>query len=98
MVTLSKRYGFKRCSNIDYSFVFSERVRAISIAMGLRPVIWTRLSPTVTFDTGGTYSYYFSKFAHQLKWASIDYNIAGNTTSSFQVIQNWENILATLPL
>jgi len=29
-----------------------DRVRAISIAMGLTPVIWTRISPLATFDTG----------------------------------------------
>jgi len=29
-----------------------DRVRAISQAMNLIPVMWTRLSPTVTFDTG----------------------------------------------
>jgi len=29
-----------------------DRVRAISLAMGLTPVIWTRISPTATFDTG----------------------------------------------
>lgn len=28
-----------------------DRVRAISIAMGLTPVMWTRLSPLATFDT-----------------------------------------------
>jgi peptidoglycan/xylan/chitin deacetylase (PgdA/CDA1 family) len=28
-----------------------DRVRAISLAMGLTPVIWTRLSPVATFDT-----------------------------------------------
>jgi len=56
-----------------------DRVRAISVAMGLKPVIWTRVSPTVTFDTG-------------------DWNIAGNITTSFQVIQNWENILGNLSL
>lgn len=28
-----------------------DRVRAISLAMGLTPVIWTRLNPTTTFDT-----------------------------------------------
>jgi len=28
-----------------------DRVRAICIAMGLSPVIWTRISPTATFDT-----------------------------------------------
>jgi hypothetical protein len=33
--------------------LFSDRVRAISVAMGLTPVIWTRLSPLATFDTGG---------------------------------------------
>jgi len=29
-----------------------DRVRNISVAMGLRPVMWTRISPTATFDTG----------------------------------------------
>ncbi|KAJ3576141.1 hypothetical protein NP233_g616 [Leucocoprinus birnbaumii] len=29
-----------------------DRVRAISMAMGLVPVMWTRISPTETFDTG----------------------------------------------
>ncbi|KAG6874946.1 hypothetical protein C0992_005874 [Termitomyces sp. T32_za158] len=28
-----------------------DRVRAISAAMGLTPVVWTRISPTATFDT-----------------------------------------------
>lgn len=50
------------------------RVRAISAAMGLTPVMWTRISPGVTFDTG-------------------DFYIASNTTTSYQVIQNWEYIL-----
>ena len=30
-----------------------DRVRAISLAMGLTPVMWTRISPEATFDTGG---------------------------------------------
>jgi len=29
-----------------------DRVRAISLAMGLKPIMWTRISPTATFDTG----------------------------------------------
>ncbi|KAF9653920.1 hypothetical protein BDM02DRAFT_3216331 [Thelephora ganbajun] len=29
-----------------------DRVRAISLAMGLRPIMWTRISPAATFDTG----------------------------------------------
>ena len=29
-----------------------DRVRAIALAMGLQAVIWTRISPTATFDTG----------------------------------------------
>ncbi|PPQ77951.1 hypothetical protein CVT25_015426 [Psilocybe cyanescens] len=52
-----------------------DRVRAISLAMGLTPVMWTRISPISAFDTG-------------------DFNIAGNTTSVQQVLQNWETIVA----
>jgi len=33
-----------------------DRVRAISLAMGLTPVMWTRISPEATFDTGGSSS------------------------------------------
>lgn len=50
------------------------RVRAISLAMGLTPVIWTRISPQATFDTG-------------------DFNLPGGTTTSEQVLQNWEDII-----
>jgi len=50
------------------------RVRALCVAMNLTPVMWTRISPTATFDTG-------------------DFYIASNTTTSYQVIQNWEYIL-----
>lgn len=28
-----------------------DRVRAISVAMGMTPIMWTRISPTATFDT-----------------------------------------------
>lgn len=30
-----------------------DRVRAISLAMGLTPIMWTRISPEATFDTNG---------------------------------------------
>ena len=30
-----------------------DRIRAISQAMDLTPIMWTRISPTATFDTGG---------------------------------------------
>ena len=30
-----------------------DRVRAISLAMGLTPIMWTRMSASATFDTGG---------------------------------------------
>lgn len=35
--------------------ILSDRVRAISLAMGLTPVIWSRISPLATFDTDGQY-------------------------------------------
>ena len=34
-----------------------DRVRAICKAMNLEVVIWTRISPTATFDTGGEWLY-----------------------------------------
>jgi hypothetical protein len=38
---------------IKVFLVFSDCVRNISIALGLTPVMWTRLSPTATFATDG---------------------------------------------
>ena len=32
-----------------------DRIRAIGQAMDLTPVMWTRISPTATFDTGGMF-------------------------------------------
>lgn len=58
MVTSSKMNGLNPVLISDYSF-FSDRVRAISVAMGLTPIIWTRISPTATFDTGGICFYVF---------------------------------------
>jgi peptidoglycan/xylan/chitin deacetylase (PgdA/CDA1 family) len=43
-----------------------DRVRAISLAMGLIPVMWTRVSATATFDTGG------KKFPDQSQRASLN--------------------------
>jgi peptidoglycan/xylan/chitin deacetylase (PgdA/CDA1 family) len=39
---------------VSLIFMISNRVRAIAKAMNLVPVMWTRLSPLATFDTGGT--------------------------------------------
>ena len=38
---------------ISLSEHFSDRVRAIATAMDLTPVMWTRITPTQTFDTDG---------------------------------------------
>ena len=66
MVTLSKRHGLSLVLLSDCS-VFSNRVRAISVAMGLTPVMWTRLSAQVTFDTGGIhFCYLFLIFLDRL--------------------------------
>lgn len=35
-----------------------DRIRAISRAMNLTPIMWTRISATSTFDTGGMYYFY----------------------------------------
>jgi hypothetical protein len=43
---------------VDFFLLFSDRVRNISIALGLTPVMWNRLSPTATFDTDGTSLYF----------------------------------------
>ena len=41
------RYG------VDHYPIFSDRVRAICMAMNMYPVMWTRINATATFDTDG---------------------------------------------
>lgn len=56
-----------------------DRVRAISLAMGLTPVMWTRISPTATFDTGD-YDIHGGTITSQQVLKNWDY-ILGNATT-----------------
>ncbi|KAF8202938.1 chitin deacetylase, partial [Pholiota molesta] len=57
-----------------------DRVRAISLAMGLTPVMWTRISPLATFDTGDFDVHGGTTSVQQVlsNWE----NILGNATAS----------------
>ena len=72
----------------------SDRVRAISLAMGLTPVMWTRISPLATFDTDG--GYFFLVLACAYIDGFKDFDIHGGLTTVQQVLQNWENILGNV--
>ena len=68
----------------------SDRVRAIAIAMGLQPVMWSRISATATFDTGGNNTYFpCIQYTHQ----GLDFYINAGITNVDEVLQNWENII-----
>jgi peptidoglycan/xylan/chitin deacetylase (PgdA/CDA1 family) len=75
-----------------------DRVRAIGKAMGLEPIMWTRLSTTATFDTNGTYqeNIILSGSLNMTFFPMIDYNIAGGTVSVTQVLQNWQDIMGNV--
>lgn len=60
--------------------------------MGLTPIMWTRLTPTSTFDTNGVCPIAPSYLVTHLTSAQ-DFNIAGGLTGVSQVLQNWEFIL-----
>lgn len=60
--------------------------------MGLTPVMWTRISPAVTFDTGGE-PRLRSEGKECMTENMIDFNIHGGTITVQQVLQNWENII-----
>lgn len=58
MVTLSRRNGLNLVRIPD----ISDLVRTISVATGLGPFTWTRVSSTVISDTGGKFTFYHIKF------------------------------------
>ena len=75
----------------------SDRVRNISIAMGMTPVIWTRVSATTTFDTGGQADYCLFASKSDLTFGiHTDFNVQGGTTSVYQVLSNWLTILSNV--
>jgi hypothetical protein len=58
--------------------------------MELTPVIWTRISPAATFDTGGEYSLIsISRHSRLVP----DFFIHSGNTSVQEVLYNWDNIL-----
>ncbi|KAK7058333.1 chitin deacetylase [Paramarasmius palmivorus] len=68
-----------------------DRVRAISLAMGLVPVMWTREDAGHTFDTDGKFDLY--KQAELSINHFTDFNIHSGLTSVNQVLNNWQSIL-----
>ena len=89
-MTLSKWHGLSLVQLSD-CFVLSNRVRAICVAMGLTPVMWTRIDAQRTFDTGGIHFYFISlRYTYGF---SIDFYIESGGTTAPQVIQNWQNIM-----
>lgn len=59
--------------------------------MGLTPVMWTRVGATTVFDTDG--ELYRTKIRSDSDSAPLDFYIHGGTTTVYQVLQNWKNIL-----
>ena len=61
--------------------------------MGLTPVIWSRISATATFDTGGKGLHFSTPITAYLGFTT-DFNIHGGTISVSEVLYNWENIVS----
>jgi peptidoglycan/xylan/chitin deacetylase (PgdA/CDA1 family) len=59
-----------------------DRVRAISLAMGLTPVMWSRISPLATFDTGDFYIHSGITSSQEVlyNWENIVGNATGRST------------------
>ncbi|KAF8971428.1 hypothetical protein BDZ97DRAFT_1651088 [Flammula alnicola] len=66
-----------------------DRVRAISLAMGLTPVIWTRISPLATFDTGDFNIHGGTTTVQQVlqNWEDILGNVTGRS-NGFIVLEH----------
>ena len=73
-------------------FCYSDRVRKISLALGMTPVMWTRISQTATFDTGG------ASACHSLASSvtdpfHADFDVHAGINTVQDTLQNWQNIL-----
>jgi hypothetical protein len=53
MATLSVYFQSSCGMELTIILLLSDRVRAISMAMNMYPVMWTRINATATFDTDG---------------------------------------------
>lgn len=53
MATLSVYFQSSCGAELTVILLLSDRVRNISLAMNLIPVMWTRINATATFDTDG---------------------------------------------
>jgi hypothetical protein len=78
-------------------FIISDRVRNISLAMGLTPVIWTSISGTdvnATFDTLGT-SLNSPDYSISDLLPLEDFDLLLGSTTSSEVLSTWTKIFAT---
>lgn len=53
MAILSVYFQSSCGTELTIILLLSDRVRAISMAMNMYPVMWTRINATATFDTDG---------------------------------------------
>jgi hypothetical protein len=53
MVTLVRRFGDRSVLKQSLIGILDDRVRAISLAMGMNTIMWTRTATGGVFDTNG---------------------------------------------
>jgi hypothetical protein len=71
-----------------------DRVRAISLAMGMVPVIWTSTGTGATFDTNGQLSQFYALVSFlNLLQSTIDWKVPGGVVTGTQSFATFEAIL-----
>ena len=70
-----------------------DRVRAISLAMGMVPIIWTRGPQNNQFDTNGEQEFVVPTVGACLTLVSLDWKIPSGTVTGNQSVQMFEYIL-----
>lgn len=68
-----------------------DRVRAISLAMGMVPIIWTQTSTGAKFDTNGLYC--LCGVLNHLIDDMLDWRVAGGTVPGNVSVATFESIL-----
>lgn len=66
-----------------------DRVRAIALAMGMVPILWTRTPSAGQFDTNGKPNYN----PMNISSSALDWRVAGGLVSGTESYNNFQSIL-----
>lgn len=98
MVTLVGLDSFTYPALVFLKKFIDDRVRAISLAMGLTPIIWTRTPTAGQFDTNGKMCRSCPEVRQTDNFLILDWQVAGGMVTGAQSFATFEAILGNASL